>query len=429
MNDSQVKQILVIGHGGREHALAWKLRQSPGVQRVYVAPGNAGTAREPGVENVPIPVHDLAELQAFATANDIDLTVVGPEVPLSLGLVDAFTAAGLRVFGPTRAAAELESSKAYAKQFLAEEGIASAHYAVFSELEPALQHVRRQGAPIVVKADGLAAGKGVVVAQSVLEAEVALRDMLGAGQGRVVVEQFLEGEELSYIVIANGDQFVALSSAQDHKRVGEGDTGPNTGGMGAYSPAPIMDAALEERIQREVIAPTLRGMQARGRPFCGFLYAGLMIQPDASPMVLEFNTRLGDPETQPLLLRLESDLTQVLLAALDGTLRGQVLQWDKRVAIGVVMAAAGYPGEVERGARIDGLDRPEAAGIKVFHAGTSGDANEVRTAGGRVLTVCALGSDVAQAQALAYRRAREIHWPGCFYRGDIGWRACAREQA
>jgi phosphoribosylamine--glycine ligase len=419
-------RVLVVGSGGREHAIAWRVRQDPQVEHVFVAPGNAGTDLEVGVSNVAIEADDIAGLLKFARDTHIGLTIVGPEVPLSLGIVDSFEQAGLKIFGPTRAAAELESSKAFCKAFLKEHAIPTAQHEVFNDLNSALAYVRREGAPIVIKADGLAAGKGVVVAMNLAEAEAALVDMfsgsLGSAGARVVVESFLRGEELSYIVVAAGEQFVPLSSAQDHKRVGDGDVGPNTGGMGAYSPAPILNFALEARIQAEVIAPTLRAMAARGTPFTGFLYAGLMIQADGAPMVLEFNTRLGDPETQPLMMRLTSSLSALLLSALDGSLPSAVLKWDARTALAVVMAAEGYPGAVRKHDIIHGLDQPMVE-VKVFHAGTVRDGNCVRSSGGRVLAVCALGDSVQTAQSKAYAGVQQIHWQGCFYRRDIGWRA------
>jgi len=422
--------VLVIGQGGREHALAWRLLQSPQVNAVHVAPGNAGTAREPGVVNVPIAVTELAALADYAEAHGIGLTVVGPEVPLAAGLVDHFQARGLPVFGPTRAAAELESSKAYAKDFLAHHGIPTAAYLVHERLDDALADVRRRGAPIVVKADGLAAGKGVVVAMTVAEAEAALVDIFGGSLGsagaRVVVEDFLDGEEASYIVIARGTDYEPFASAQDHKRLLDGDAGPNTGGMGAYSPAPVVTPEIEARIRREIIEPTLAGMIAEGRPFTGFLYAGVMISRNGTPKVLEFNTRLGDPETQPLLFRLRSDLCAVLLAAV----RGEplpALEWDPRPALAVVLAAGGYPGPVRRGDAIEGLDADAGdPAVKVFHAGTRLDGEAVLTDGGRVLAVTALGSDLAEAQTRAYAVAGQIVWTGLQYRRDIGWRALQR---
>src|SRR5688572_5661762 len=369
-------KLLVIGNGGREHALAWKLKQCPRVGTVLVAPGNAGTAREPGVRNVEVAASDVEGLLSLALRESVDLTVVGPEVALVAGVVDAFREKGLRIFGPRRAAARLEGSKAYAKEFLARHGIPTGRYATFTELAPALAYVRREGAPIVVKADGLAAGKGVVVALTLGDAEQALRDMLG-GQAlgtagaRVVVEEFLEGEEASYIAMCDGVNFLPFATSQDHKRRDEGDLGPNTGGMGAYSPAPVVTPELDRRIRAEVIEPTLRGMAADGAPFIGFLYAGIMVTPRGEPKVLEFNVRMGDPETQPILLRLESDLVDLVDAALDGRLDRTEARWSDSPALGVVVAASGYPGTVRQGDAIAGLDAARAeAGVKVFHAGT-----------------------------------------------------------
>ena len=425
-------KILVIGSGGREHALAWKLQQSPRVGEVIVAPGNAGTAREPGLRNVEVAATDIEELLALACAEQVALTVVGPEVPLVAGVVDRFREAGLRIFGPTAKAAQLEGSKAFAKDFLARHRIPSAHYAVFSELAPALAHVREQGAPIVIKADGLAAGKGVVVAMTLAEAEAALHDMLGAhsfgdAAARVVIEEFLNGEEASYIVMSDGQHVLPMASSQDHKRRDEGDHGPNTGGMGAYSPAPVVTREVERRILDEVIVPTLRGMRAEGAPFTGFLYAGLMIDPSGTPKVIEFNVRFGDPETQPIMLRLESDFSALIDAALDGRLDQVCAQWDGRHAIGVVMAAAGYPGKVRQGDVIRGLERVMGEGAKVFHAGTRLDAaGRVLTAGGRVLAVCALGADIAAARELAYASVDNLHFDGGFVRRDIAYRALQR---
>jgi phosphoribosylamine---glycine ligase len=425
-------KILVIGSGGREHALAWKLKQSVRVGEVIVAPGNAGTAREPGVRNVDIAVGDVEGLLDLALREKIDLTVVGPEVPLVAGVVDRFESAGLRIFGPRRGAAQLEGSKAYAKDFLARHGIPTAHYAVFTELQPALNHVRAQGAPIVIKADGLAAGKGVVVAMSLDEAETALHDMLGtaslgAAGARVVVEEFLEGEEASYIVMCDGQNALPLATSQDHKRRDDGDTGPNTGGMGAYSPAPVVTAEIDQRVMDTVIRPTLAGMAADGQRFSGFLYAGLMISPDGGIKVLEFNVRFGDPETQPILMRLRSDFVDLIEAALDGRLEQVQADWDPRPAVGVVMAAYGYPAEVRKGDAILGLDVPLPAGTQVFHAGTTLQGTQVLTNGGRVLTVCGIGSDVAEARAKAYAAVDRISFDGGFCRRDIAWRALQRK--
>jgi phosphoribosylamine--glycine ligase len=397
-------KVLVVGSGGREHALAWKLAQSPRVTEVLVAPGNAGTAREARCRNVRVGADDLAGLLELACDERIDFTVVGPEGPLALGLVDQFTAVGLRVFGPTRAAAQLESSKAFAKDFLARHRIPTARYETHTEIAAAEACIRRFGAPVVVKADGLAAGKGVVVATTVDEALGAARDMLGgntlgdAGR-RVVVEEFLAGEEASFIIVAAGGEFVEMATSQDHKRVGDGDTGPNTGGMGAYSPAPVVTAEVRQRVIDEVIAPTLAGLAADGIAFTGFLYAGLMIE-DGAPRVLEFNCRLGDPETQPLMLRLQSDLLDILEAAVDGRLGAVRAQWDPQPALGVVMAAQGYPASVRKGDVIHGLDA-DPGGAKVFHAGTEPRGNDALTSGGRVLCVAANGASVREAQARA----------------------------
>jgi phosphoribosylamine--glycine ligase len=425
-------KILVIGSGGREHAIAWKLRQSPRVSEVVVAPGNAGTALEPGMRNADVAATDVEGLVALARAEGVALTVVGPEAALAAGVGDRFRAAGLRCFGPDRIAAQLESSKAFAKDFLRRHNIPTARYAVFTELEPALAHVRRHGAPIVIKADGLAAGKGVVVALTLADAEQTLHDMLGAhsfgdASARVVIEEFLEGEEASYIVMSDGRHVLPLATSQDHKRRDEGDLGPNTGGMGAYSPAPVVTPEVERRILEEIVRPTIAGMAAEGAPFVGFLYAGLMIDRSGAPKVIEFNARLGDPETQPILLRLESDLVDLVEAALDGRLDGRTAEWDPRPALGVVVAAAGYPGKVRSGDAIEGLDADPGADAKVFHAGTRLDADgRVVTAGGRVLAVCALGADLAAARERAYAVARGIRFDGAFCRRDIGHRALAR---
>lgn len=425
-------KVLVIGSGGREHALAWKLKQSPRVSEVIVAPGNAGTAREKGVRNANVAVTDIGGLLMLARDEKIELTVVGPEVPLVAGVVDKFRAAGLRCFGPRAVAAQLEGSKAFAKDFLHRHNIPTAHYAVFTELNPALAYVRQHGAPIVIKADGLAAGKGVVVALTLADAEQALHDMLGAHQfgdasARVVIEEFLDGEEASYIVMSDGQHALPMASSQDHKRRDEGDLGPNTGGMGAYSPAPVVTPEVEKRILKEVIEPTLHGMAMEGAPFIGFLYAGLMIDKSGAPKVIEFNVRFGDPETQPIMLRLKSDLVDLIEAALDGELHHTHAQWDPRPSLGVVMAAGGYPGKVRNGDVITGLDSDFGPDTKVFHAGTQLDAKgEVVTAGGRVLTVCALGKDIAAAREHAYAAVGKIHYEGAFCRRDIAHRALHR---
>lgn len=423
-------KVLVVGSGGREHALAWKAAQSSRAERVLVAPGNAGTAHEPKVENVTVAADDLDGLLALARARDVGLTIVGPEAPLVGGIVDRFRAEGRLVVGPTEAAAELEGSKAFAKEFLARQGIPTAGYRVFEEPDGALAYVRERGAPLVVKADGLAAGKGVVVAQSLAEAEAAIGDMLGGrfgGEGaRVVIEDFLEGEEASFICLVDGHNVVPLASSQDHKNRDDGDSGPNTGGMGAYSPAPVITDAVHERIMGEIISPAVAGLEAVGRPFSGFLYAGLMIAPDGSPRVLEFNVRGGDPETQPILMRLRSDFVDLCEAAASGRLADIEPQWDARAALGVVMAAEGYPDGYRNGDVIEGLDAPVDDDVKVFHAGTAHEHDHTVTAGGRVLCVTALGSDVAEAQASAYRAIERISWPGAFFRRDIGHRALSR---
>ncbi|MFZ1343598.1 phosphoribosylamine--glycine ligase [Thiothrix eikelboomii] len=427
-------KILVVGSGGREHALAWKLAQSPRVTTVLVAPGNAGTAHEPKLRNLPIAAEDIDALVDYAQAEAIDLTVVGPEAPLSKGIVDRFRAAGLRCFGPTQQAAQLESSKAFAKDFLARHQIATAAYANFTELEPALAYIRAKGAPIVIKADGLAAGKGVILAQTEAEALAAVTDMLagnafGAAGSRVVIEEFLSGEEASFIVMVDGEQVLAMASSQDHKARDEGDQGPNTGGMGAYSPAPVVTPAMHERIMQEVIYPTVRGMAADGIRYTGFLYAGVMITAEGTPKVLEFNCRFGDPETQPIMARLKSDFVDLLEAALDERLDQVTAEWDSRAAVGVVLAAGGYPEAYAKGAVIRGLDKAACLEGKVFHAGTADQAGEVVTNGGRVLCAVGLGQTVTEAQAQAYQLVRAIHWDQVYYRTDIGHRAIAREQA
>ena len=427
-------KVLIIGSGGREHAFAWKVAQSARVHKVYVAPGNAGTAREPKVENVAINAEDISALLNFAHANAVGLTIVGPEAPLVAGVVDAFEQAGLRCFGPRKAAAELEGSKAFTKDFLARHHIPTAAYGNFTDVDAAVAYIRKQGAPIVVKADGLAAGKGVILAQSEDEAIAAVRDMLagnafGSAGHRVVIEEFLTGEEASFIVMVDGEHVLPLASSQDHKAAGDGDSGPNTGGMGAYSPAPVVTVEIHERAMREVIMPTVRGMAEEGRTYTGFLYAGLMIGPDGTPKVLEYNVRFGDPETQPIMLRLQSDLVELCEAALERRLHQMQARWDPRASLGVVMAAGGYPGDYRKGDAIRGLPVREVPDTKVFHAGTAERDGMVVTSGGRVLCVCALGDTVAQAQARAYEQVRDIHWDGVYYRHDIGYRAVARERS
>ena len=425
-------KVLVIGSGGREHALAWKIKQSHRVAEVIVAPGNAGTAREPGVRNADVALNDIESLLALAKKEDVALTVVGPEAPLVAGIVDRFRSEDLRCFGPRKIAAQLEGSKAFAKDFLVRHNIPTANYAVFHELKPALAYVRNQGAPIVIKADGLAAGKGVVVALTLADAEQALHDMLGAhslgdASSRVVIEEFLDGEEASYIAVCDGRNALPLATSQDHKRLLDNDLGPNTGGMGAYSPAPVVTPDIEARILREIIEPTLAGMASEGAPFIGFLYAGLMIAKDGSPRVIEFNVRLGDPETQPIMMRLKSDLVDVVEAALDGRLDRTSIGWDERPALGVVLAAHGYPGKVRSGDVIEGLDSTLSTDAKIFHAGTKVESGKVVTSGGRVLTVCAKGSTFADAQRKAYGALESIHFAGMLFRRDIGFRAISRE--
>jgi phosphoribosylamine--glycine ligase len=424
-------KVLVIGSGGREHALAWKCAQSPRVSEVLVAPGNAGTAREAKVRNCMVDAEDAedaAALIALVRAEGVALTICGPEAPLAKGVGDAFLAAGLPFFGPTQACAQLESSKAFAKAFLQRHRIPTAHYEVFEALAPALEFVRDHGAPIVIKADGLAAGKGVVVAMTPTEAEAAVTDMLagnalGAAGSRVVIEEFIEGEEASFMMMVAGGMALEFATSQDHKRVGDGDRGPNTGGMGAYSPAPVVTDKVLQRIRNEVVAPTLAGLAADGLDYCGFLYAGLMITRGGAPKVIEFNCRLGDPETQPLMMRLRSDLVDLAEAAVARRLDEAQAEWDPRVALGVVMAAAGYPGSPRKGDAIRGLDAPQAAGSKVFHAGTVEKDGQVVTNGGRVLCATALGATVMDAKSAAYAAAGKIGWDGEFHRHDIGWRA------
>jgi phosphoribosylamine--glycine ligase len=427
-------KVLIIGGGGREHALAWAAARSEDVETVFVAPGNAGTATEAGCENVAIAANDLDGLVGFARERGVGLTIAGPEDPLVNGIVDRFEAAGLKCFGPSAAAARLEGSKAFAKDFMARHGIPTAAFGQFTEVVPAIRFIREHGAPIVVKADGLAAGKGVVVARTTGQAEAAVLDMLagnafGDAGHRVVIEEFLDGEEASFIVMADGRNVLPLATSQDHKAAGDGDTGPNTGGMGAYSPAPVVDDALHRRVMEQVIRPTIDGMAADGAPFTGFLYAGLMIAANGEPRVLEYNVRFGDPETQPILMRLRSDLPELCLAALDGRLDRVRAEWDPRACLGVVLASGGYPGRYATGQSIRGLDHPFPDHVKVFHAGTRLDGDRVVTAGGRVLCVCALGDGVTEAQAEAYAACDCIGWDGAFRRNDIGYRAIARERA
>jgi len=423
--------VLIVGGGGREHALAWKIAQSPLVRKVFVAPGNAGTGLEPGIENVPIEADDLVALRYFALEHGVTLTVIGPEAPLVEGIVDEFLAIGLKCFGPSKAAAQLEGSKSYCKDFLTRHGIPTAAYGSFTEIGQAAAYIATMKPPIVVKADGLAAGKGVVIANSQAEATAAVVDMLsgnafGEAGSRVVIEEFLVGEEASFIVMADGSHALPLATSQDHKARDDGDKGPNTGGMGAYSPAPVVTPEIHERVMREIIEPTLAGMVKDGTPYIGFLYAGLMIAKDGTPKVLEFNCRFGDPETQPILMRLKSDLVELCLAAIDGKLDQTSAEWDPRPALGVVMAAGGYPDTYNKGDAIAGLPQIEVANAKVFHAGTRYHDWHIVTSGGRVLCVCALGDTVADAQRTAYEVAGKIHWKACFYRKDIGHKAIAR---
>ena len=425
--------VLIIGSGGREHALAWKVAQDARVEKVFVAPGNAGTAIEAKCENVAIDVLALDKLADFA-AEHVQLTIVGPEAPLVAGVVDLFRRRNLPCFGPTAGAAQLEGSKAFTKDFLDRHRIPTAEYQNFTEVEPALAYLQEKGAPIVIKADGLAAGKGVIVAMTLQEAEEAVRDMLagnafGEAGSRVVIEEFLEGEEASFIVMVDGEHVLPMATSQDHKRVGDGDSGPNTGGMGAYSPAPVVTDAVHQRVMDEVIWPTLRGMAAEGNIYTGFLYAGLMIDSKGAPKVIEFNCRFGDPETQPIMLRLQSSLVDLVEAALAGQLDRTTADWDPRPSLGVVLAAGGYPGDYAKGDVIEGLDQAASEQGKVFHAGTTLDQNQVVTSGGRVLCATALGDTIAQAQRNAYALTKKLHWRGSFYRTDIGYRAIARENS
>ncbi len=425
--------VLVIGGGGREHALAWKAAQSPLVDKVFVAPGNAGSALEPKLENVAIAVEDITALLEFAQQNQVELTIVGPEAPLVIGVVDAFRAAGLKIFGPTEKAAQLEGSKSFTKDFLARHNIPTGYYQTFTEVEPAIAYVKQQGAPIVVKADGLAAGKGVIVAMTEAEAIAAIEDMLadnafGEAGSRVVIEEFLDGEEASFIVMVDGEHVLAMATSQDHKRVGDGDTGLNTGGMGAYSPAPVVTPDIHQRIMDEVIMPTVKGMAAEDNEYTGFLYAGLMIMADGSPKIIEYNCRFGDPETQPIMMRMQSDIVDLCLAAVERKLDTKTAKFDPRAAMGVVLAAAGYPGTYPKG---DVITLPslseETASAKVFHAGTAEKDGAIVTNGGRVLCATALGNSVTEAQANAYALVDKVSWQGMFYRKDIGYRAIARE--
>ena len=426
-------KLLVIGSGGREHALAWRLAQSPRVSDIIVAPGNAGTALEAKCRNVTVSVSDIDGLLALAKAEHVAFTLVGPEVPLVLGVVDVFQAHGLKIFGPSKAAAQLEGSKAFAKDFLERHNIPTAHYAVFENEQEALHYIEHMGAPIVIKADGLAAGKGVIVAMTLQDANDAITDMLGNNQfgeagARVVIEEFLVGEEASFISMVDGKTALPMATSQDHKRVGDGDTGPNTGGMGAYSPAPVVTPEIHARVMREVVNPTVQGMIADGMPFSGFLYAGLMINEAGNPKVIEYNVRFGDPETQPVMLRLQSDLSELIEAAIEQRLDQVSAEWDPRPALGVVMAAENYPHSPRIGDVIHGLNEAEPADSKLFHAGTKLADGQVLTTGGRVLCATALGNTVQEAQSNAYALAEQVSWLGEFHRTDIGWRAIAREQ-
>lgn len=424
--------VLVIGSGGREHALAWQAAQDSKITKVFVAPGNAGTAIEPKVENIAIDVMDQDSLVAFAKENDVALTIVGPEAPLVEGIVDRFQSEGLRCFGPSKGAAQLEGSKAFTKDFLERQKIPTADYQNFTEVEPALAYLQKVGAPIVVKADGLAAGKGVIVAMTLEEAEEAVKDMLagnafGEAGHRVVIEEFLDGEEASFIVMVDGTNVLPMATSQDHKRMGNGDTGLNTGGMGAYSPAPVVTPEIDQRIMQEVILPTVKGMAEEGNTYVGFLYAGLMIMADNTPKVIEYNCRFGDPETQPIMLRLKSNIAELCNAALDGKLDQTTADWDSRCAVGVVLAAGGYPGDYGKGDIIS-LPNEVAEGTKVFHAGTAQNDGQIVTSGGRVLCATAMGNTVTEAQKRAYELVKQINWNGVYYRDDIAYRAIAREQ-
>jgi phosphoribosylamine--glycine ligase len=428
----QQLNILVVGNGGREHALGWKIAQSDTVSRVFIAPGNAGTALEDKLENIDIAADDLDGLLAFAKNNDIALTLVGPEVPLVMGIVDRFSDQGLRCFGPTKGAAQLEGSKAFTKDFLARHHIPTAAYGNFTKAEAAIAYVKQHGAPIVIKADGLAAGKGVILAQTEQEAIDAINDMLagnafGDAGHRIVVEEFLQGEEASFIVIADGKNSLPLASSQDHKARDNGDLGPNTGGMGAYSPAPVVTPTMHNRIMEQVIEPTIKGMADEGHPFTGFLYAGVMIDKDGIPKVLEYNVRFGDPETQPIMMRLQSDLVTLIDAALAGQLDTVEAKWDPRAALGVVLAAGGYPNDYTTGNMISGLPNTPLADAKVFHAGTASEGDNIVTNGGRVLCAVGLGSTVTAAQETAYQLIDTINWDNIYYRNDIGYRAIERE--
>ncbi|SES78097.1 phosphoribosylamine--glycine ligase [Thorsellia anophelis] len=437
MAHSPLKNILILGNGGREHALAWKIAQSNDIQTVYVAPGNGGTANEYKITNVAISATDIESLITFAKANHVDLTIVGPEAPLVIGVVDAFKKAGLAIFGPTQAAAQLEGSKAFTKDFLARHHIPTANYANFTDKDQAIEYVKAQGAPIVIKADGLAAGKGVIVAMTLEEAIAAIEDMLsgnkfGDAGSRVVIEEFLDGEEASFIVMADGVHVLPMATSQDHKRVSNGDTGPNTGGMGAYSPAPVVTQTIHDKVMKEIIYPTIEGMAKEGMPYTGFLYAGLMIDKSGQPKVIEFNCRFGDPETQPIMMRMQGNLVELCELAIKGELDKGTCEWDERASVGVVMASEGYPENYTTHHPILGLPDSTTSATeettKVFHAGTQLSDGKIVTSGGRVLCVTALGNTVSEAQKAAYAVLKGITWQGAFYRTDIAYRAIEREQ-
>lgn len=434
-----MKNILVIGSGGREHALAWKLAQGAGIDKVFVAPGNAGTELEAKLSNVDISVSDFARLTEFAKSNDVIFTMVGPEAPLVDGIVDYFNREQLLCFGPSAGAAQLEGSKAFTKDFLARHNIPTAQYQTFTTPKEAVDYVKSQSLPIVIKADGLAAGKGVIIAMTLDEAESTIHSMLEGNQfgeagHRVVIEEFLDGEEASFIVVTDGETIIPMATSQDHKRIGNGDTGPNTGGMGAYSPAPVVTPELHERVMAQIIRPTVDGMAAEGNRYTGFLYAGLMITKSGEPKVIEYNCRFGDPETQPIMMRLESDFAALCLATLQGTLKNHSVEWSDNSALGVVLAAQGYPGDYPKGYSINGLDQVDESHCKVFHAGTaiatdpSTNKNSVTGQGGRVLCVTGIGNTIAEAQQAAYQNVIKIHWDGMQYRNDIGYRAIGRDE-
>ncbi|MCD6055876.1 MAG: phosphoribosylamine-glycine ligase [Gammaproteobacteria bacterium] len=428
-------RILIVGSGGREHALAWKAAQSPDVTHVFVAPGNAGTAQEPKVRNLPIDALNTTALIEFASTQQVDLTIIGPEAPLAAGIVDAFQSKGLPCFGPTQKAAQLESSKAFSKAFMLRHGIPTSAYQAFTQLTDAIDYLKTQDFPIVIKADGLAAGKGVVIAHTLDEATIACEMILnqnrfGNAGNRIVIEAFLTGEEASFMVIADGLDFIALETSQDHKARDDGDKGPNTGGMGAYSPAPVVTGKVKQHIIEDIIKPTLAGLKQEGIWYQGFLYAGVMIDNTGKARVLEYNCRLGDPETQPLMMRLKTDLVSLCQASLQHRLPEMSCEWDKRIALGVVMAAGGYPDDYQKGDPITGLTPGASISLnpdcKIFHGGTAYKGDEIITAGGRVLAVCALGKDIKEAQAIAYQTVKTIHWDQCYYRHDIGYRAIER---